>query len=297
MKTAVAAFLAFAVPALAAPQVAFTFDDLPAHSVLPPGETRVEVAGQVISALKAAKMPPVHGFVNAKLIANEPAAAPVLRLWRDAGNLLGNHTWSHPGLSKLSTADYEAEIVRNEPVLAELGGDWHWFRYPYLDEGDTPQKRAEIRGFLAGRGYHIAPATMMFGDWLYSEPYARCVAKKDKASIARMESLYFTAAEANIAYYRKMSHALYGRDIPYVLLLHIGAFEARTLPKLIALYKKHGFQFVSLEEAERDPYYQAFHDPALPAPPKDLETAMKEKALTPPAAPSIYTDELAALCR
>ncbi len=297
MKTAVLAFLAFAAPALAAPQLAFTFDDLPAHSVLPPGETRVEVAKQVIAALNAVKMPPVHGFVNAVLVDREPASAPVLRLWRKSGNLLGNHTWSHPGLSKLSVADYEAEIVRNEPVLAELGGDWHWFRYPYLDEGDTPAKRTEIRDFMGSRGYHIATVTMMFGDWLYSAPYARCMAKHDKPAIVRMEKMYFKAATLRIGYYRKMSHALYGRDIPYVLLLHIGAFEAKTLPKLLALYKKHGFQFVSLEQAERDPYYRAIYDPSLPAPPNDLEHAMMAKDLKPPPAPSIYTAELDAMCR
>jgi peptidoglycan-N-acetylglucosamine deacetylase len=297
MKAAVLALLAMSVPALAAPQVAFTFDDLPAHSVLPPGMTRIEVAKEVIAALKAAKMPPAYGFVNGVLIDKEPASAPVLRLWRDAGNRLGNHTWSHPNLQNLSVADYEAEIVRNEPVLAELGGDWHWFRYPYLSEGETPQKRDEVRSVLAGRGYHIAPATMMFGDWLYSEPYARCVTAHNHASVARMETLYFTAAAANIAYYRRMSQALYGHDIPYVLLLHIGAFEARTLPRLIALYRKHGFKFVSLEQAEADPYYRAFYDPSLPAPPNDLEHAMAARNLTPPPAPSIYTDELNAMCR
>jgi peptidoglycan-N-acetylglucosamine deacetylase len=297
MKTATLAFLALTAPALAAPQIAFTFDDLPAHAPLPPGMTRVEVAKATIAALKAAKLPPSYGFVNAALMAGEPDSAPVLRMWRDAGNPLGNHTWSHPGLAKLSVDDYASEIVRNEQVLAELGGDWHWFRYPYLDEGDTPEKRAAIRTFLAGRGYRLAPATMMFGDWLYSEPYARCVALHDSKAIARMDKLYLAAAEANITYYRAMSHALYGRDIPYVLLLHIGAFEARTLPKLIALYKAKGFQFASLEQVESDPYYRAFADPAQPAPPVDLEHALAAAKLTAPPAPTQYEAELKAICR
>lgn len=297
MKSATLAFLALTAPALAAPQIAFTFDDLPAHAPLPPGVTRVEVAKTTIAALKAAKLPPSYGFVNAALMAGEPDSAPVLRMWRAAGNPLGNHTWSHPNLQNLTVADFQADIVRNEPVLAELGGDWHWFRYPYLSEGDTPEKRTEVRSFLAGRGYHVAPATMMFGDWLYSEPYARCVAKKDKAAIARMDKLYLAAAEANITYYRAMSQALYGRDIPYVLLLHIGAFEARALPKLIALYKAKGFQFATLEKVESDPYYRAFTDPAQPAPPSDLEHASAAAKLTPPAAPTQYEAELQAMCR
>ena len=42
-----------------------------------------------------------------------------------------------------------------------------------------------------------------------------------------------------------MAQALYGRDIPYVLLLHIGAFDAR----LLASYQSRGFRFVTLVEA------------------------------------------------
>lgn len=299
MKHLALAFLAFCAPALAAPQVAFTFDDLPAHSVLPPGLTRLEIARQTIAAMKAAKLPPAYGLINAALIGAEPDAAPVLNLWRAAGNPLGNHTWSHPNLATIPAADFEAEIVRNETVLAELAGntDWHWFRYPYLSEGDTPEKRTEIRGFLASRGYKIAPATMIFGDWQYSEPYARCVAKQDKAAIARMEKLYLAAAESHIGYYRALSRAAAGRDISYVLLLHIGAFEARMLPKLIALYKAKGFQFVTLEQAEADPYYRAFTDPSLAAPPAGLEQALAGKNIAPPVSPSIYTGELAAMCK
>jgi peptidoglycan/xylan/chitin deacetylase (PgdA/CDA1 family) len=290
-------FLAFAMPALSAPQVAFTFDDLPVHAALPPGMTRVGIARQMIAALKAARMPPAYGFVNAVGTDNEPDSAPVLNLWRAAGNPLGNHTWSHPGLTKLGVPDFEDEITRNEPVLAELGGDWHWFRYPYLDEGDTPEMRAEVRTFLAGRGYRIATVTMGFGDWLYSDVYARCVAKKDKAAIAKMDRYYLKAAATYIDYSRGMSKALYGRDIRYVLLLHIGAFEARTLPKLIALYRARGFKFVTLEKAEADPYCTAYTDPAQPAPPKDFEHIMMARNLTPPAAPTMYNAELDAMCR
>ena len=300
MKIAtLAVFVLFAAPALAAPQLALTFDDLPSHSALPPGVTRIDVAKTTIAALKAAKVPQVYGMVNSALLASEPDSAPVLRLWRDAGYPLGNHTWSHMNLNDHSIDDYQAEIVRNEPVLAELAGgtDWHWFRYPYLAEGDTPEKRATVRGLLAGRGYKLATVTMMFGDWDYSEPYARCVAKGDHKSIAQMEKDYLAAAAEQAAYSREMAKALYGRDIPYVLLMHIGAFEAKTLPKLLTLYRSKGFQFVSLDEAERDPYYAAFTDPGRPAPPNDLEHAMAARNLPEIAKPTSYSAALRDMCR
>jgi hypothetical protein len=45
-------------PAAADPQMAITFDDLPAHGALPPGDTRVAVASKIIAALRDAHVPP-----------------------------------------------------------------------------------------------------------------------------------------------------------------------------------------------------------------------------------------------
>lgn len=74
-----------------------------------------------------------------------------LREWRAVGIPLANHTWSHLNLDQIGTADYEREITLDEPVLRTLanGSDWHWFRYPFLAEGQDAARRAGIRSFLA----------------------------------------------------------------------------------------------------------------------------------------------------
>lgn len=292
-----ACFALTALPATAQ-QLAITWDDLPAHGPLPPGETRVEIAQKIISAMQQAKLPPVYGFVNGVQTQNEPASAPVLQLWRDAGLPLGNHTWSHMNLNTNPLADWEQDVTRNEPMLRQYMGDadWRWLRFPYLSEGDTAQKRTAERRFLASRGYKIASVTMSFGDYLYNEPYARCVSKKDSAAIAKLETSYLAAADAAIVYSRSMSKALYGHDIPYVLLMHVGAFDARMLPRLLALYRERGFSFVTLEKAESAPFYKNAIDPSLPSSPDSLEAAMAARGLPLPAAPSPGLD-LDKLCR
>jgi peptidoglycan/xylan/chitin deacetylase (PgdA/CDA1 family) len=289
-----------AAPALpaTAQQLAITWDDLPAHGPLPPGETRVEIAQKIIAAMQQAKLPPAYGFVNGIQTQNEPASTPVLQLWRDAGLPLGNHTWSHMNLNTNPLADWEQDVTRNEAMLQKYMGDadWRWLRYPYLAEGDTAATRAAGRRFLADRGYKVATVTMGFGDYLYNEPYARCVAKKDSAAIARLESSYLAAADAAIVYSRSLSKALYGHDIPYVLLMHVGAFDARMLPRLLALYRERGFRFVTLEEAESAPFYRSAIDPGLPSSPDSLEAAMAARGLPLPPAPGPGLD-LDALCR
>ncbi|HEY5347341.1 MAG TPA: polysaccharide deacetylase family protein, partial [Rhizomicrobium sp.] len=281
-----------------AQEIAFTFDDLPAHSTLPPSESRMDIANSVIATWKAENMPPVFGFVNGIRIEQEPLSAPVLPAWRAAGFPLGNHTWSHMNLNTNSLRDFENDLLKNENLLARLmpGKDWRWLRFPYLAEGNTPEKSANMRAFLARHHYKIAAVTMSFSDYLWNEPYARCSAKGDTAAIAGMESSYLQSAMDSIGFYRAMSKVLYGRDIPYVLLMHIGAFDAHMLPRLIALYRAQGFKFVTLQQAESDPFYRNDLNPKLPGNPDTLEAAMQAKNLALPAHHS-YDAEMAALCR
>lgn len=279
-------------------QIAVTFDDLPVHGPLPPGETRLDVANQVIAALRNAHVPPTYGFVNATHLEQQPDTMEVLKAWRAAGNPLGNHTWSHPNLNQMTLADYGANIARDEPTLESLmaHGDWHWFRYPFLAEGDTPGKRAGVREYLAQHGYRIAGVTMSFADYDWNEPYARCSEKKDRKSIAWLERSYLTAADRSIRYDRTLAKELYGHDIPYVLLMHIGAFDGHMLPRLLALYQHRGFSFVSLEQAEADPFYRIDTDPNLPPGPDSLEGVAAERHIALPKSES-FSAQLNVVCR
>ncbi|MGH9523628.1 MAG: GDSL-type esterase/lipase family protein [Terriglobales bacterium] len=278
------------------PRVAFTFDDLPAHSVLPAGETRMDVASKIITALQEAGVPPTYGFMNGALVEKQPSDQSVLQAWRAAGNPLGNHTWSHMNLNQHTAAEFESDIRRNEPPLAALmkGSDWHWFRFPFLAEGDTQEKRAAVRKFLADNHYKIAAVTMSFGDYQWNEPYARCKDKGDKDAVALLTATYLEAADESIVYSRDMSRTLFNRDIPNVLLMHIGALDAEMLPQLLELYKSRGFQFVSLADAERDQWYRADVDPRLPYTSDTLEGAMAARHLPLPShtGPAIDFDSI-----
>ncbi len=249
-----------------APQVAFTFDDLPAHGPLPPGVARPAVVQSILATLKREGMPPVYGFVNGFRVAQYPYQIHILQAWHAAGEPLGSHTWSHPELDKLTAAQYERNIATNEGVLKRVDpkGDWHWFRYPFLEEGNTVAKREQVRAWLAVHGYQIAEVSMDFQDYLWNEPYARCAARKDEGALQQLHDSYLATAAKDAEAYRQLAKELYGHDVPYVLLMHVGAFDARMLPELIAQFRASGFTFVSLEQALADPVYRV--DPKVAAP-------------------------------
>jgi len=53
-------------------------------------------------------------------------------------------------LNTNSVADFEQDLLANEPTLGALmaAQDWHWLRFPYLREGDTFAKHQAIETFL-----------------------------------------------------------------------------------------------------------------------------------------------------
>ncbi len=270
------------------PTLAITFDDIPAHGPLPAGQTRVSVIRDIVRALADARAP-AFGFLNAGFGADDPTgAAKAIAAWRAAGLPLGNHTYSHANLDRVGAPAFAAEIARNEAPLAAAasGTDWQWFRYPFLAEGQTPALRDATRAVLKARGYRVAAVTMSFDDYKWNPPYAQCANQHRTAAIRELETSYLADARAAASAARARAKAQVGHDIPYVLLLHVGAFDARMLPRLLALYREMGFRFVKLADAEADPYYAAATDLTLSGPSPSLDGPPVLPALSgPPVRP------------
>ena len=283
----------------AAQEVALTIDDLPNHAPMPAGVTRVDVAKRMLAALADAKLNGiVYGFINAGKLETHPEEIEVLKLWREAGQPLGNHTYTHINFSDNPAMAFEENIDKNEPMLKQLmeGQDWHWFRYPYLHEGDTLEKRHAVRGYLKEHGYRIAQVTLDFEDYMWNGPYARCMDKKDEKSIAWLKESYLQTAKEYLTLDQEMSRQIFGRNVKHVLLMHIGAFDAVMLPDLLAQMKKDGFKFISLEEAESDPAYLSDPDAALVDGGTLLDQFYDSKKLKYPPHADKPRKELAALC-
>jgi len=296
-----AAILVFATCArpARAQEVALTFDDLPEHGPLPPGVSRTDVAGSILKTLKEAHAPATYGFINASKLDASPGEIEVLKLWRAAGQPLGSHTYTHMSLTANTPEAFEKDIAKNEPVLRSLMGNagWHWFRYPFLWEGDTLEKRHAIRDYLERNHYRIAQVTLDFEDYAWNAPYARCAAKKDEKAVAWLKESYLATADQYIALDQQLSQLVFGRDIKHVLLLHIGAFDARMLPELLDHLKAKGFKLVTLEEAESDPAYQTDPDAPLKYGGTLLEQLVEARGIPYPSHPEKPMKELAAICR
>lgn len=238
--------------------VAVTVDDIPMHGPLPPGLTRLDIARAHLKAYADFGVAEAFGFVNAR--GAEKADDPVLAAWRKAGHPLGNHTFSHMNLRRApSTEAWTADVLAGEAVLEEhmAGADWRWFRYPNLVVGDGVQHDTAL-AFLRNRGYRLADVSLNFSDASRTDAYVRCKAAGDEVTTARITEHYLRGVDHGINQALADSQTLYGRTIPLVLLTHMGAFSAVTLPDVLTRLKAAGAKFVPLAQAQADTAYARF---------------------------------------
>jgi len=287
-------------------KIALTFDDLPVNGATPLGKRPSDFARDTIKVLKKHRIPPSYGFINAKQLERSPDGALALKIWVQGGHPLASHTYDHLSLTRNSVEEFQRQILHNEPALELLMPpeafrgkmDWRWFRYPYLHEGDTLEKRHAIRAFLKANGYRIAQTTLDFEDYLWNSAHARCWYKKDEASIQWLRESYNQAARDFLRLGVENSRKVFGRDINHVLLLHLGSFSSHILPDLFRILEEEGFDIVTLEEAQTDSIYEYDPDIARPNGGTLTDFGMEAKGIAWPANPPVKPRErLTTICQ
>jgi peptidoglycan/xylan/chitin deacetylase (PgdA/CDA1 family) len=251
------------VPLLVALAVAVTFDDLPAAGSDRGTAAEILAIDRAIVATLTKRAIPATGFVNEIGLEDggsvDPLRVAALSVWLDHGLELGNHTYSHPSLHRLSPEAYCEDVLKGErvirPLIAEHGGTLRWFRHPFLQTGrDLATKRA-VEAFLAEHGYRVAPVTIDNGEWIFAKAYAIAKHEGGRREQRKIADAYVAYMDRKTDYWERSARALFGRDIPQVLLVHANALNADHFDRIAAMLDKRGYRFVTLEAAVSDAAY------------------------------------------
>ncbi|HZT61407.1 MAG TPA: polysaccharide deacetylase family protein [Pyrinomonadaceae bacterium] len=243
-------------------EVAVTIDDLPGLYVTRLDEQRA-VIGSLLRSLAANKVPAI-GFVNEKKLYErgrlDGQRVALLRDWLDAGQELGNHTFSHVSAGAVPLAAYEQDVIRGETVVKDLlqqrGMKLKYFRHPELKTGPTVAYRDALDQFLAGRGYTTAPVTIDNQDFIFAAVYSRAKARGDKVMMKKVADDYIAYMEQVFKFFEELSVETLGYEVKQTLLLHASELNAEHLDELIAMLRGRGYRFVTLEEALSDDAYK-----------------------------------------
>jgi peptidoglycan-N-acetylglucosamine deacetylase len=237
--------------------IALTFDDLPfVHKrgdYLPMARATTTALLDTLRRYQA----PAVGFVNEINVERErEARVALLNMWIAAGMALGNHTYSHPDLNRVTIDQFQNEIVRGERTIRELQPNARlYFRHPMTRSGNTPEKKKAIDAFLIARGYRIAPHTIENSDFVFNTVYAAAQSRKDEGLAAKVRQAYLDHTFAATAFAETISPMIFSREIPQTLLLHANELNADTLDEMLRRYRERGYRFISLDQAMADPAY------------------------------------------
>jgi hypothetical protein len=101
----------------------------------------------------------------------------------------------------------------------------------------------------------VAPVTVDNYDYQFAAAYDRAVARGDDVVRQNVVRSYLEYMDSAVGYYEQQSVAIVGREIAQTLLLHANALNGATFDRLATRLAARGYQFVSPEEAMKDPAY------------------------------------------
>ncbi|KPM49678.1 polysaccharide deacetylase family protein [Jiulongibacter sediminis] len=245
--------------------VCFSIDDLPVVNYGNPSpEFHLEVTQKLMDGLKVKSVPAI-GFVNEGKLWDKDEEMigfqkQCLELWLEAGMDLGNHTLKHKDFNNTPFYEYAEEILLGEKVTKALlkkhGKEMMYFRHPFLHVGERESRADSLDKFLIRHNYIVAPVTIDNADYLFARAYHISRRKGDDKLADKIGEDYINYMEEKLLYYEKQSDALFNRQISQILLIHASLLNADYIEKLAAVYQKHGYKFVRMEEALKDEAYK-----------------------------------------
>ncbi len=243
-------------------EIAFTIDDLPLNGPRFDLARLQSMTRKMLAGIKSHRVP-VVGFVNESLLyvpGETDARIAILRSWADAGIELGNHTFAHVGFKDTPLAEYEDDFVRGETItksiLRQQGDKPRFFRHPFLQMGPTRDQEQAFETFIGARGYRIAPVTIDTMDWMFRVAYVNARNRNDAAMMSQVADEYLKFADLKVEFCEKVSGELFGHSIKHILLLHANELNADNFDRLVKVFEKRGYRFITLSEALGDPVYQ-----------------------------------------
>lgn len=220
--------------------IAITIDDLPFV-----GEQKNFHLNMIIDAFTAEEIP-ATGFVIAGNV--RPEHWPMLQKFKDAGLGIGNHTLSHVNARQVSTSAYIQQIDGADKLLEPWLTKPKYFRFPYLATGEG-EKKQSIKSYLDANHYHIAPITIDSKDFIFNQLLLSVSERERRQFLTVLKPCYLDFIWQQTLKAEEIVRQQSKNNKTHILLIHSNLLNAYVLPDIIALYREHGFNFVSLKQA------------------------------------------------
>ena len=204
-------------------------------------------------------------FVCGKRI-NDAAGSVLLKKWDDAGHLICNHTYSHAYFhsKKISLQDYEDDFLGVDSIIRIYKNFTKLFRFPFLKEGNTIEKRDGFRQFMDSLEYNEGYASIDASDWYIDGEMIKALKENIKTDLTPYKAYYMWHMLTRAKFYDSLSVLLTGRQVTHTILVHHSLLNALFLDDLINMFEKNGWEIANASDAYKDPIFAEKPD-ILPA--------------------------------
>lgn len=231
-------------------EIAITIDDLPfvgSGTNTPANLKRTQDRFMAIVNTLIDNQVPATGFAIGGAVAkNEWDLLETFR--NQEGLTLGNHTYTHNSLDRMSADSYIADIERADVALNPVMTQPKYFRFPYLAEGHGDKKQ-KVRDYLAANNYIIAPVTIDSKDYEFNAQYYRIPYRQRAQKLNEFKKRYLAYIWKQTLRAEQKTKAVDGQPVKQILLIHANLLNSLCLPDIIEMYKENGYKFITLTEA------------------------------------------------
>lgn len=245
--------------ALCAPkfEYALTFDDAPMGDMeVYSGKNRTI---EFVKKITKNNLPPVMFFCNPKNKSEEIFER--LKLLEEYGQLLANHSMNHMDYHQNSMMDFRHEIFQAHEYLSQFKTYHHFFRYPYLREGDTPLKQTYIKDYLAITQIKHGYITVELYDWHINRILQNALINKYTINQQAFKELYLAIITESVTFYNQLATKSLGRIPAHIILLHANDLNALYILDIVKALNSIGGKMISPIKAFEDPISDQKYNP------------------------------------
>jgi len=231
-------------------QVALSFDDAPlGDGAFLRAEQRTDM---LIKKLTDLNIPPVVFFCVSSRLKNNHGSDRITK-YAGAGHLIANHTHSHKHTHDLGAVGYLEDIATAHNLLNGFDNFRQWFRYPFLDRGNTMPLQDSIRKGLDSLGYKIGYVTIDTWDWYLDSECREAAQAGIEIDTSKLRDIYLDMIYTSAEFYDSLSVEILGRSPKHILLLHENDLTALYIDDLVARFRANGWEIISPDDAFTDP--------------------------------------------
>jgi hypothetical protein len=152
-------------------------------------------------------------------------------------------------------------VIKNERILSPFSGinptENFYFRYPFLDYGNSVEQRDKALEFLHKRSYIVAPVTIDAKDYIFDLLYTDAWQRDDEGTMQYIICLYLSHLHSVIEFRGHQAIHFFGKPLSQIMLIHANRINSDCLDKVITFVQQQGNEFVPLHEVLQEPIYQS----------------------------------------